>query len=150
METRELKELIQTLSQTDYQYIEVEHEGSRLVLSKEKRAMETSKLIHSTQDDQVIVEETRPEKRVKEEETDIYIVKSPMIGTFYEAPAPDQPPFVEVGQTIKKGDTLCIIEAMKLMNAIDSEVRGEILEILIENEAIVEFGQPIFKVKLCG
>lgn len=70
--------------------------------------------------------------------------KSPMVGTFYRAPGPNAAPFVEVGQTVKAGDTLCIIEAMKLMNEIEAEKSGVIKEILVENATPVEFGEPLF------
>lgn len=70
--------------------------------------------------------------------------KSPMVGTFYRAPSPTSPPFVEVGQTVKAGDTLCIIEAMKLMNEIEAEKSGVVKEILVENGHPVEYGEPLF------
>jgi acetyl-CoA carboxylase biotin carboxyl carrier protein len=72
------------------------------------------------------------------------IVKSPMVGTFYRAPSPGANPFIEVGQAVKPGDTLCIIEAMKLLNEIEAEVAGEIKEVLVENGQAVEYGQPLF------
>lgn len=72
------------------------------------------------------------------------IVKSPMVGTFYRSPSPDAKPFVEIGQTVKPGDTLCIIEAMKLLNEIEAEVGGTIREILVENGQAVEYGQALF------
>lgn len=70
--------------------------------------------------------------------------KSPMVGTFYRAPSPSSPAFVEVGQTVKAGDTLCIIEAMKLMNEIEAEKSGVVKEILVENGQPVEYGEPLF------
>ncbi|CWM47475.1 TPA: acetyl-CoA carboxylase biotin carboxyl carrier protein [Neisseria meningitidis] len=70
--------------------------------------------------------------------------KSPMVGTFYRAPGPNAAPFVEVGQQVKAGDTLCIIEAMKLMNEIEAEKSGTVKEILVENGTPVEFGEPLF------
>lgn len=70
--------------------------------------------------------------------------KSPMVGTFYRAPGPNAPAFVEVGQTVKAGDTLCIIEAMKLMNEIEAEKSGIVKEILVENGTPVEYGEPLF------
>lgn len=73
-------------------------------------------------------------------------IKSPMIGTFYRRPAPDKPLFVEVGSTIKKGDVICIIEAMKLFNEIESEVSGKIVKILVDDSSPVEFDQPLFLV----
>ncbi len=72
---------------------------------------------------------------------------SPMVGTFYSAASPEKPPFIKVGDQVKKGQTICIIEAMKLMNEIESEYDGEVVEILVKNEDMVEFGQPLFLVK---
>jgi acetyl-CoA carboxylase biotin carboxyl carrier protein len=73
-------------------------------------------------------------------------VTAPMVGTFYRAPAPDAPPYVEKGKRVSRGDTLCIIEAMKLMNELECEVEGTIAEILVENGQPVEYGQPLFRV----
>jgi acetyl-CoA carboxylase biotin carboxyl carrier protein len=73
-----------------------------------------------------------------------HIVKSPMVGTFYRASAPGAPAFVDIGSTVKEGDTLCIIEAMKLLNEIDADASGTIRQILVENGQAVEFGQPLF------
>jgi acetyl-CoA carboxylase biotin carboxyl carrier protein len=73
-----------------------------------------------------------------------YVVKSPMVGTFYRSSAPGTPAFVEIGSTVKEGDTLCIIEAMKLLNEIDSDASGVVTKILVENGQPVEFGQPLF------
>jgi acetyl-CoA carboxylase biotin carboxyl carrier protein len=72
------------------------------------------------------------------------VVKSPMVGTFYRASSPDAAPFVEVGDTVKVGDTLCIVEAMKLLNEIESEFAGTIKEILVDNGQPVEYGEPLF------
>jgi len=74
-------------------------------------------------------------------------LKSPMVGTFYRAPSPGAPPFVEIGQQVTKGQTLCIIEAMKLLNEIESDVAGTIKEILVENGQPVEYGQPLFLIE---
>lgn len=74
-------------------------------------------------------------------------IVAPMVGTFYAKPAPDKPPYVQVGDKVKKGQIVCIIEAMKLMNEIESDVDGEIVECLVENEQMVEYGQPLFLVK---
>ncbi len=73
-------------------------------------------------------------------------VKSPMVGTFYRAPGPDEPPFVEVGDRIRSGQSVCIIEAMKLMNEIEAEVSGQVMEILVKNGEPVEYGQPLMRV----
>ena len=73
-------------------------------------------------------------------------IKSPMVGMFYSAPSPDADPFVKVGSKVKKGDVLCIIEAMKLLNEITSDVDGEIVDICVNNGEVVEYGQPLFKI----
>jgi len=75
------------------------------------------------------------------------VIKSPMVGTFYRTPAPDAPPFADVGQDIDVGQVVCIIEAMKLMNEIKSEVAGRVMEVLVQNGDAVEFGQPLFSVE---
>ena len=81
------------------------------------------------------------------EESRRTVIKSPMVGTFYRSPAPDAPPFVEVGQDLDVGQVVCIIEAMKLMNEIKSEVAGRVTEVLVDNGAPIEFGQPLFVVE---
>jgi acetyl-CoA carboxylase biotin carboxyl carrier protein len=76
-----------------------------------------------------------------------HVVTSPFVGTFYRAPSPDSPPFVEVGTVVKKGQVLCIVEAMKLMNEIEAEVAGKIAEIYVANATPVEFGAKLFRVE---
>lgn len=88
---------------------------------------------------------TTPAAAVEEE--GILLVKSPMVGVFYEASQPGAPPFVKIGDQICKGQVLCIIEAMKLMNEVQAEIEGTIIDILIKNEEMAEYGQPLFKVK---
>lgn len=81
-----------------------------------------------------------------ESESNYITIKSPIIGTFYRKPAPDKPAFVEVGDTVKTGDVLCIIEAMKLFNEIESEISGKIVKVLVDDSSPVEFDQPLFLV----
>lgn len=102
---------------------------------------------HQTQAVPTSAEPTAKEAaaRAESEESSRYItIKSPIIGTFYRKAAPDKPPFVEVGDTISKGDVLCVIEAMKLFNDIESEVSGKIIKVLVEDSSPVEFDQPLF------
>jgi acetyl-CoA carboxylase biotin carboxyl carrier protein len=80
-------------------------------------------------------------------EEDLFIVKSPIVGTFYEAPSPGTPPFVKVGDMVKEGQVLCIIEAMKLMNEIEAEVAGEIAKMFVGNGSPVEYGMPLFGIR---
>jgi len=88
-----------------------------------------------------------PAPPAAEPRTNLVDVKSPMVGTFYRAPAPDAPPYVEVGTPVKKGQTLCILEAMKLMNELECEVDGTVREILVENADPVEYGQVLFRIE---
>ena len=87
-----------------------------------------------------------PESRASEPDAapEGQLVKAPMVGTFYRSPSPDAKAFVEVGQTVKQGDTVCIVEAMKLMNEIETDVAGVVKAILVENGQPVEYGQPLF------
>lgn len=83
----------------------------------------------------------------KEEDDNTHIITSPIVGTFYRAPAPDADPYIQVGDSISQGSVLGIVEAMKLMNEIESDISGKILQILVENGTAVEFNQPLFKIK---
>ena len=87
------------------------------------------------------------EKQSNDETNDLLTIKSPMVGTFYRKPSPDKPVFVDPGQQINKGDVVCIIEAMKLFNEIESDISGEIVKILVDDATPVEFDQPLFLVK---
>ncbi len=84
------------------------------------------------------------------DEADFAIVKSPIVGTFFRSAEPGAPPFVDVGSTVKKGDVLCIIEAMKLMNEIDSEYSGEIVKVYVDNGQPVQYGERLFAIKARG
>jgi acetyl-CoA carboxylase biotin carboxyl carrier protein len=87
---------------------------------------------------------------IDEEEMELAVVTSPIVGTFYRAPDPSSPPFVDVGQIIQKGQTLCIIEAMKLMNEIESEYEGEVVKVYVENGQPVQYGERIFAIRRIG
>ena len=88
-----------------------------------------------------------PESPVVEERNGLHAVRSPVVGTFFRAPAPGEEPYVEVGSMVSEGETLCIVEAMKLMNEIPSDVSGEVVEVLAENSEGVEYDQPLFRIK---
>lgn len=98
------------------------------------------------QDQPQITQSAAPEVNAAEEDTKYITIKSPIIGTFYRKPAPDKPVFVEVGQNILEGDVLCVIEAMKLFNEIESEVSGKIVKVLVDDSSPIEFDQPLFLV----
>ena len=103
----------------------------------------TSQIVQS----QPVVEKTEKKQESETKEEQGNIVKSPMVGTFYLRPDPNSAPYVEVGKTVKKGDVLCIIEAMKLMNEIESEFDGTIAEILVKDGEMVEYGKPLFRIR---
>ncbi len=96
------------------------------------------------------VKETKTEEKtenIEENKEQLHEIKAPLVGTFYRAPAPGAEPFVEVGSEVKPGDTLCIVEAMKNMNEIESDIHGIVKEICVENAQLVEFGQVLFRIK---
>lgn len=94
-------------------------------------------------------EEVKPAEKPQAnvDDSSLYKITSPMVGTFYAAPSPDAPPYVKVGDKVEPDSIVCIVEAMKLFNEIEAEVKGEIVEVLVQNEQLVEFGQPLFLVK---
>lgn len=88
-----------------------------------------------------------PIPKEKAEDAGLHIVKSPIVGTFYESPSPGSPPFIKLGDTVEAGSVLCIVEAMKLMNEIESDVAGEVVKKLVANGQPVEYGQPLFAIR---
>lgn len=96
-----------------------------------------------------LIPQTEPVKNTDEEElaANVHEIRSPIVGTFYRAPAPDADPYVQVGDRISEGSVLCIVEAMKLMNEIESDVSGKVVKILVENATPVEYNQPLFLIE---
>lgn len=88
-----------------------------------------------------------PAPKATASDAGLHVIKSPFVGTFYASPSPGKPVYCKVGDKVKAGQALCVLEAMKIMNEIDSDVNGEIVEICVDNESLVEFGQPLFKIK---
>ncbi len=142
MELEDLKGLIELLKETDITELLVEKDGTKVKIKREK--IFSSVEIPSPKapaPQETIIRET-------EEETQRLItVTSPIVGTFYRSPSPDAPSFVETGMRIKKGQVLCIIEAMKLMNEIESEIDGIVVKALVENGQPVEYGEPLFLIE---
>jgi acetyl-CoA carboxylase biotin carboxyl carrier protein len=142
---KEIKEMINLMNENSLVELEVEKDGMRIRLKKTATGetgvyngpmvIEREKLPQARPQEIPQTIEKPPVKTVE--------IKAPMVGTFYRAPSPEAPPYVEVGQTIEPGQVFCIIEAMKLMNEIKSEVRGKIVEILVDNSEPVEFGQSM-------
>ena len=150
MDLRKLKTLIDLVAESDIAELEVTEGESKVRIVKSSAIPQNQMVMMQPQGMQQHYAAApgasipaAPVAAVVEEPTG-HIVKSPMVGTFYRSSAPGSPAFVEVGSTIKEGETLCIIEAMKLLNEIDSDVSGVVTKILVENGQPVEFGQPLF------
>ena len=163
MNINEIQDLIKFVAKAGVNEVEIEKKDFKLVIKSDYMAKkktnfkEETKIVQQispvcsipqtmVQPPQVVAEvstptETKPEKK---EDSNLITVKAQMIGTFYRSPAPDKPPFIEVGSVIKPGDTLCIIEAMKLFNEIESEVSGKVVKILLDDVSPIEFDQPLF------
>ena len=146
MEYKELIELIKTISASNIMDFQYEQDGTRIVMSSgEVKA--APQVVAAPCVPQEIVQQTSVPAEVEvPQKASGNIVKSPLVGTFYAAPAEGAEPFVKVGDTVKKGQTLAIVEAMKLMNEIESDFDGVITEICVENAKMVEYGQPLFVV----
>jgi acetyl-CoA carboxylase biotin carboxyl carrier protein len=147
MNIKEIKEMINLMNENGLTELEVEKDDMRIRLKKTAGGFEGSQspVIYTAQGPAAggAKSESAPQAEEKIVIKTVEI-KSPMVGTFYRAPNPEAPPYVEVGQMIEPGQVICIIEAMKLMNEIKSEIRGKILEILVDNAEPVEFGQSLF------
>ena len=145
MEYEKIKQLMEDMGDSRLTEIAIDFpDGTKISMKKEDKPVIVEN-VSSKQE--VTVETTQKKQEEKEEKPEGTVVKSPMVGTFYAKPSPDSKDFVTVGQKVKKGDVLCIIEAMKLMNEIESELDGEIKEILVKNEEAVEYGKPLFIIK---
>ncbi|MBF0478751.1 MAG: acetyl-CoA carboxylase biotin carboxyl carrier protein [Candidatus Omnitrophica bacterium] len=148
MNLKEIKELIKLMNENELGEVEVEQEGSKLKLKKLAASLPTSVAMHpSYMAAPALAVKGPAEAEVKPEAASKDHLKkiiSPMVGTFYRAPSPDASPYVEIGQVVEPGQVVCIVEAMKLMNEIKSEVRGKVVEIPAENAHPVEFGQVLF------
>ncbi len=141
---KEIKELIQLMHDHQLMELEVEREGMKIRLKKTGDAVVQQVIATPVPATPASADAPAAPAPTAAPSANRQSIKSPMVGTFYRAPAPDAPPFVETGQTVEVGQVICIIEAMKLMNEIKSEMRGRVVEIPIENGDPVEFGQPLF------
>ena len=144
MKLEDLKKLLEIFDNSKATILEFENEKFRIYL--DKSATTTQQVVESVKAPEVSVK-TETKQVEKEKKVEGELIKSPMVGTFYQAPSPDSPPYVRVGDKVKKGDTLCILEAMKIMNELEAEFDCEILEILVEDGQPVEFDTPLFRVK---
>ncbi len=170
MDLNEIQELIKFVAKAGVNEVEIEQKDFKLVIKSDYLAKKKSNF----KEEPTIVQQTIPmasmpaaqavpqvepvatqaptekadkkEAAQQEEDSKHITIKAQMIGTFYRAPSPDKPPYVEVGDTIKEGDNICVIEAMKLFNDIESEISGKIVKVLVDDASPVEFDQPLFLV----
>ncbi len=165
MEFKEIQDILKLVNRTNLTEVEIEKDGFKI---KIQRKAPENNVVYTTQSPIPIataapipqaapapapqpVEKKAAETAAVEESStndNAFTFKSPMIGTFYRAGSPDTPPFVKVGDHVSKGQVLCIIEAMKLFNEIESEVEGKVVKILIDNAQPVEYDQPLFLLEL--
>ena len=150
MNLKEIKDIINLMNENDLTEIEIEREGAKIKIKKSSTQQSINSLTLpeyrietapvNPASEQIANSASKAAKTTKD-------IVSPMVGTFYRAPSPEAAPFVEVGQNVEVGQVVCIIEAMKLMNEIKSEVKGKIVEVAVENAEPVEFGQTLFVVE---
>ena len=142
MEYEKIKQLMDDMGNSKLTNIDIEFpDGTKLSMKKE------NVVVNNTPTNNEIQTVSSEENKEIEIIRNMNIVKSPMVGTFYAKPAPDKNAYVEVGTSVKTGDTLCIIEAMKLMNEIESEFSGKIVKILVKDGETVEYGTPLFEIE---
>ena len=154
MEFENLLTLIKTVSDSDLTDFDYEENGTRIRLKKKKETVVVSGAssnvpvmgLENVQTVENVAAVNTANTQADNSEPEGMIVKSPLVGTFYAAPAEDADPFVSVGDQVKKGQTLAIVEAMKLMNEIESDFDGKVAEIYVENGQAVEYGQPLFRI----
>lgn len=165
MDLNYLKKLLKIVDESGVDEVEIEEEGSKIRIKKTPTSKENSQGLFPfpiAQNFQLPPQQTlplnqsptvSPTQQVTEQKTEVvekkvekkyHEIKSPIVGTFYRAPSPDAEPYVKVGDVVHVGQVLCIVEAMKLMNEIESDVNGKIVQILVENAQPVEYGQTLF------
>jgi len=148
---KEIKEMIALMNDNGLVELEIEKDGMRIRLKK--TSAETAPFNNGPViiEREVTAESAKAADQFRAAEPsgppNAVEIKAPMVGTFYRSPSPESPPYSETGQVIEPGQVICIIEAMKLMNEIKSEIKGKILEILVDNAEPVEFGQPMFLIE---
>ena len=155
MDLNLIKKLVKIVDTSEITDLEVEENGLRIKVAKKIRTYKTFEqpqviLGQSASAAEASVSQISLDEKSlqpQEQQANLHEVKSPIVGTFYRAPAPDADTYVQVGDTVSAGSVLCIIEAMKLMNEIESDVSGKIIKILVENGKPVEYNQPLFLIQ---
>lgn len=156
MNISEIQDLIKFVSKSGVTEVEIEQKDFKITIKSESKKVEQQYVIQQAAPQQIQAAPAvapapapaaaAPVAEKKEEESKYITVKSPMIGTFYRSAGPDKDPFVTVGKAISTGETICIIEAMKLFNEIEAEVSGKIVKVLVDDATPVEYDQPLFLV----
>ena len=144
MELKDLKKLLEIFDKSKTNILEFETDEFRIYLDKSVTSTPQPQIEQPKIQEKPVVQKVEAKSECEVEGD---LITSPMVGTFYQAPSPDSPPYVKVGDKVKKGQTLCIIEAMKIMNELEAEYDCEILEVLVEDGQPVEFDTPLFRVK---
>ena len=150
MKIKEIQEIINFIKKSDLDDVSIETENIKIRVKKNNRNFTTKeqpKIVKTEiQPEASPVENKVPEEKKEKTSNNNIIIKSPMIGTFFRSPNPESDPFINEGDSIKVGQTICIVEAMKLFNDIESEISGKIVKILVDDNSPVEYDQPLFEV----
>lgn len=142
---RRIKELTALLQGTGVSELEVEQGGVRIKVKKDPGV--SAEAAPASRSSDRSESASRTGRKAKAQDDTLVMVCSPIVGTFYRAPGPGADHYVEVGDVVKKGQVLCVVEAMKLMNEIESDVDGKVVEILVENTRPVEYGEPLIRIE---
>ena len=149
MKSKEIQDIINFIKKTDLDDVSIETENYKIRVKKNKKTYTNTEKVISEEVKplkKIEIEEKNDDRKQKENDTKNIIIKSPMIGTFYRSPNPESGPFVSEGDIIKPGQTICIVEAMKLFNEIESEVSGKVVKVIANDSSPIEFDQPLFEV----
>jgi acetyl-CoA carboxylase biotin carboxyl carrier protein len=143
MDIRKIKKLIELLEESGIAELEIKEGEESVRICRQPRIIASAPVAMPMMPERALALE-QPQEQVETKEPTGHVVTSPMVGTYYSSPSPNAKPFVEIGQTVAEGETLCIIEAMKMLNQIEADKAGVIKAILVENGQPVEFGQGLF------
>ena len=149
MEYDKIKQLMENMGKSNIEELEIEFpEGMKISMKKNVAVVPAQQVVAQQSTNIPVVQSIQTTQPIQEEPKEEYKeIKSPMVGTFYSKPSPDKEEFVKVGDKVKKGQVVCIIEAMKLMNEIEAEFDGEVVEVCLNDGDAVEYGKPLFKLK---